>query len=201
MTPSPDLSLHPRRTLRATGRVGWALCAALAAMPMTPAVAQTHSNGQAPGQTMGLMADQLPKAPDPTTAKGFARLIASGNDYEIAASQRAIEMAHDPDVIAFARRMVDVHKTIAKSIDAAMKQAGIQRQTGMDKADRARMDRLVSAQDFEQLYLEQQLTHHQKTVGMVEDYAHSGPKGAMHDLAKLLLPKLLDDLRRVRQLV
>jgi putative membrane protein len=141
------------------------------------------------------------RAPD---TEKFLTTAATAGQFEIEASRIAATKATHQDVKAFAGQMISDHESAAQRLSAAAIESGrMPPPAGLDDRQKRKLEelRLSSGQDFDKLYVEQQLEAHEEAVALFSDYTKSnGDDGPIGRFAKETLPTLEAHLSHVRGL-
>jgi putative membrane protein len=140
----------------------------------------------------------------PTAAKSskkmddmFARKAAEGGMAEVELGKLAAGKATNPDVKAFAQRMVDDHTKAGDQLKSIVGQANIQLPTDVnakDKAEKGRLSKLSGAA-FDRAYINHMVIDHKKDVADFQKEAKTGQDDAIKNFAQQTLPTLQDHLK------
>jgi putative membrane protein len=134
----------------------------------------------------------------------FLTIAATAGQFEIEASRIAASKATHQDVKAFAGQMISDHEASAQKLSAAAIESGrMPPPAGMDDRQKRKLEqlRLSSGQDFDKLYVEQQLESHEEAVALFSDYTKSNADdGPIVRFARETLPTLEAHLSHVRGL-
>jgi putative membrane protein len=134
----------------------------------------------------------------------YVTQAASGDQFEIQASQLALTTSKNAEVRKFAQQMIDDHRASTKKLQAAATGAALPAPgTEMLAAHQARLTELrESGAKFDELYLEQQRAAHAETIALHETMtAGSAAPASLASYAKEMLPtvqehaKLLDTIK------
>ena len=120
----------------------------------------------------------------------FAAKASVGNTFEMEEAKLALQRATDPRLKAFAQRMIDDHSDAMKKL---MDAAGKAKQTSemtLDKPHQAMLDNLKTfdANDFDKIYIADQVASHAETVALLSDYIQNGQNSDLKSWAKQALP-------------
>jgi putative membrane protein len=131
----------------------------------------------------------------------FAQSAASAGEFEVRASQLALDKGTSDDVKKFARRMVDDHtKANRELMDLATKK-GFRIQAAMTQKQVDIFAQLARAiQDFDKQYVKAQLDGHEEAVALFEKQAKDGKDADLKGWAEKTLPTLKDHMKIVRDL-
>lgn len=137
--------------------------------------------------------------PDPLSDSEFVRLAKLANQAEINTSRMALEKTQDPEVRAFAQRMIDDHTRLGQRMEqvaAAVPNLGESTQ-GMDPlATDVVMARLRQARDgaeFDREYKIAQMQAHEWTIELFEE---ASSQDALNQGLKALADETLPSLRQ-----
>ena len=98
--------------------------------------------------------------------KKFLATAAQGDQDEIALSMAAEKKATNPDVKAFAEKMVTEHKEMSASMKPFADQWGVTPADGPDADHQKELDKLngLSGKDFDKEYIDQMVSDHAKAL-------------------------------------
>ena len=98
--------------------------------------------------------------------KKFLSMAAQSDQNEIALSKLASDKATNPDVKAFADKMVTEHTQMTESMKPFADQWGLTPPMGPDADHKKEMDKLngLSGKDFDKEYIDQMVTDHTKAL-------------------------------------
>jgi putative membrane protein len=138
------------------------------------------------------------------TTEGFATAAAVSDMYEIQAARVALEKSQNARVKQFAQRMIDHHTQMSTELKAAVGQAGAQitLPTQLDERRQGLVDNLkqAPANNFDDVYANQQVAAHTEAVELVETYANNGDNAALKAHAAKGLPMIRQHLEQARAL-
>jgi putative membrane protein len=99
--------------------------------------------------------------------KTFLKHAAEGGYAEVQLGQLAAQKATNPDVKAFAQKMVDDHSALNEKMMPFAQQVGVTPPTAMDKKDQALYNQLkgLSGDAFDKAYVKAMVTDHKKDLG------------------------------------
>ena len=121
----------------------------------------------------------------------FAQAAASSDQFEILAAQTALTQSTNPEVRAFATRMLQDHQQLGKAlVDAATRSDLTPPEMSMS-ADQAQLLgalQSVSGKDFDSLYFKQQMLAHRSALAVEQMYAKSGDDPNLRQLATSAVP-------------
>ncbi|GGL81816.1 DUF4142 domain-containing protein [Wenxinia marina] len=149
------------------------LAATVAAGAMTAAFAQTDA------------------APVTDPAE-FAAMAASSNSFEIESSNLALDASESEEVQAFAQRMIDDHTAAGEAMMAAAETDGVEVPEGLNEQHQEMLDGLqgLTGEEFDQAYLDAQVTAHDEAVALFEGFSTEGEDSALKAFAAETLPTL-----------
>ncbi len=161
-------------------------------LALTPAFAQnqgttsgstTGQGTQARGQAQGQLSGQ---------DRTFTMKAAEGGMMEVELGRMASQKATNPDVKAFAQRMVTDHGKANQKLMSIATQNNITPPTTMPANMRAEMDKLsrLSGTEFDRMYMSHMLKHHQKDIADFEKQASNGSNPSLQSFARETLPTL-----------
>lgn len=138
----------------------------------------------------------------PTSAQEFATMQAASDAYEIEAGGMAQENASDQAVQEFGGMMVDDHTTSTENLRTALQQVeGVSVEPQMTAEQQSNLDALRDAgEDFDRVYLEQQVAAHEKALGMLRNYADNGDSEPLRQFASQTADVVEGHLEQARQL-
>ncbi len=151
--------------------------AALALMCAAPAFAQTNTGTD--------------KKIDQASAN-FLTETAQDGRAEVQMSQLAMQRASNPDVKAFAQRMISDHSKMNQEVQelAARKGIVLPATPSSDGQDAYQRLAALSGSDFDREYMQHNVTDHQKDVSAFQQEAQSGKDSDVQRLAATRLPGL-----------
>ena len=117
------------------------------------------------------------------------------NNYEIDAAKVALRKATRPDVKTYAQQMLDSHQTILASLQASLKNPTreyVPPTTRLSPGNVALIKQLedAPAASFDNLYLTQQITAHQKAWSLNKGFANVGQDEALKAVATANVPTI-----------
>ncbi|HEX5454232.1 MAG TPA: DUF4142 domain-containing protein [Stellaceae bacterium] len=146
----------------------------------------------------------LGKAAVGITRHQFTTQAAIANLYELAAADIALRRAQRHDVKEFARAMKADHEKIGSELNSFLGATNSPQwpPQELDTVHQTLIDDLNAAdrEDFDRLYIEQQLLAHQEAITLFRVYRNRGRDDGMRSLAGLALPVLEKHLDMVREL-
>jgi putative membrane protein len=170
-----------------------------------PTVAQdmaSSGSGTAPGGTMSAGAvGAAPMTGTPSTS--YVAWAADSDMYEIQSSKLALAKGKSAEVKTMARELIADHTTTSKTLMAALPktQPKVPKPPMKLSADNAAMIaqlRQAPADGFDALYLQQQLTAHQKAWSLHAGYATDGTDPALKQVATSAVPIIEKHLQHLK---
>lgn len=152
------------------------------------------------GGALVLAACSTTPAPPPTPpdinnvllAPGFLAHAGSANQFEIAASQLALQASANPGVRNLASVIIADHTAMGQQVAAAAASAGLAPPPPtLLPEEQALLDQLRASgtgQGFDMTYQQQQITAHSQAIGMMQNYAASGDVPALRTVAAGAVP-------------
>jgi putative membrane protein len=136
----------------------------------------------------------------------FLKNAAIGNAYEIEAARIALDRSRSEEVKGFARQMIDDHTTAANQLRSALATSEA-KDVGdipdqLDNRRRGLIEHLRDApeSDFDKRYVDQQVTSHQETATLLENYAENGDNSQLRSWANSVLPVVRRHLEQAKRL-
>jgi putative membrane protein len=168
--------------------------AAVVPMPTNTSVAMVPATTYPSTQT------QLPTSLTATSDSHFTQTAMSGSATEIALARIAVTKAEAPEVRSFAQQMLNDHRQIATNIDNFALQRGYVVNWTITPEQQATIDRLnaLSGAAFDDAYMQEMVSAHQKTVSMLQAQSSSGTETAT--LARDTLPTVEHHLMMARDI-
>ncbi|HTW83519.1 MAG TPA: DUF4142 domain-containing protein [Candidatus Sulfotelmatobacter sp.] len=120
----------------------------------------------------------------------FAHRAAQGGTAEVSMAQLALQTSHNPDVRAFAHRMIADHTPNNAKLAGIMKAQGIPAPAGLDADSRAAMAKLqgLSGHAFNLAYMHGQVSAHESMQVLMQTEINGGKNPALVAFAKSTLP-------------
>ncbi|WP_442865728.1 DUF4142 domain-containing protein [Burkholderia sp. IMCC1007] len=180
-----------------------AACCALAAAPVWAQPASASSVQVAPGVVRpGETADEADMTRRPTGIDAeFVDKASIVGRTQLQAGQLALDRSSNPDVKAFARRMLDDHGRIAGTLSRLGAQKGVPVQARMLVDPAVNALRSKQGRAFDTAYVELAGPHaHEEIVRLYEAEAHNGHDRQLRAFAADTLPMLKAHLTAARQL-
>jgi putative membrane protein len=133
----------------------------------------------------------------------FLQAVANSDQFEIAEAQTVLTQSTNPDVRAFATRMLQDHQQHAQAVVDAAARSGLKPPEMAMSADQAQwLGALQSVKgvDFDKLYVRQQMLAHSSALAVVQIYATAGDYPEVRQMATSTLPLLTAHGDMVNQL-
>jgi len=162
-TGDPDSASSPHQR-EATGQTGTAEAPANQS-PEASSAATPHQNDTLGEGSSGKKMASMPNATDPQT---FVKKAAVGGMTEVEASKLAVSKAQDPQVRAFAQKMVKEHTAANEELKSLAEKKGWTVPSSLDAEHKAALQKLSakSGAAFDEAYSKQMMQDHEKTVAL-----------------------------------
>lgn len=137
------------------------------------------------------------------TLDGFVTNAAIGDMYEIQSSQLAMERSQNAQVREVAQMLITDHSEASAKLKALVdggQVTGVTLPTEMDERRKGLIDNLratQTAQDFDNVYLDQQAAAHRETLLMLDAYQVAGQNEALKAYTEEVEPRIVAHLDRV----
>jgi putative membrane protein len=129
-----------------------------------------------------------------TSSAQFVEKAALASMFEVESSKIALSKSSEPEVKAFAEKMVQEHTAAGNDLDRAAKAGSttyeVPSALGADYTQLLGTLAEASPEDFDRLYIEIQLAGHKDALVLFSDYAQSGDDPALKSFAEKTLPTL-----------
>lgn len=134
----------------------------------------------------------------------YAMMAAASDMYEIESAKLAMEKSENEEIDALAEMIITDHEKSTADLKTAAGEAepAITVMPEMNAEQQSMMQALRSANgaQFDQTYLEQQVTAHEKALAMVRDYAANGEVPALQQHASTVAGPIQQHLDKAREL-
>jgi putative membrane protein len=145
-----------------------------------------------------LLAGQQAAAEPSEASRGFLAQAAAGGEFELAASEVALERG-GAALQPLAHQLLADHATVGERLAELAAERGIELPSGPDASGQQLLDRLrsVPASEFDAIFLQQQQAAHESAAALFAGYASAGDDPALRAFAAEVLPTLnahLDDI-------
>jgi len=138
-------------------------------------------------------------------APGFLAHAGSANQYEIQASQLALQASANPGVRNLANVIIADHNAMGQQVAAAAASAGLAPPPPtLLPAEQSMLDQLRASgtgPSFDMTYQQQQISAHQQAIQMMQNYAASGDVPALRTVASGAIPVMQKHLAMAQQIV
>lgn len=138
------------------------------------------------------------------TVGGYVSNAAEGDMYEIMAADIALERSQNPQVRELAQTIKTDHTQASESMKQIVPQAAadVQLPTELDERRQGMLDNLraASADDFNQVYLDQQIAAHNEAVTLHRGFSDNTDAPQLAEHARTVLPKIEMHLRRAEEI-
>jgi putative membrane protein len=136
-----------------------------------------------------------------TTARYFLIQASIGNLQEVAEAKVALQKASNPEVKAFAQRMIDEHSKAQAQLLQLVQARQIQiPQAALDTPVPDPMLQNTPAKDFDHMYVDMMSAGHGATVQLFEKYAWTGKDPQVKAWAAQTLPVIKAHLEAIKKI-
>ncbi len=165
--------------------------------PDTNTPAQT-TDGTLPGEVSPPVGDTAAANTDP---QSFANRMAASDQFEIDAAKIAQEKAKSKELRDFAAKMITDHTASSAKLKTAATAQGLSLAPSPTSQQGADLAALRAASDnFDSLYLEQQLKAHETALAELRGFGETGTQGALRDFATATAPVVDGHLKMLREM-
>jgi len=129
----------------------------------------------------------------PNSDKAFFENAASANQFEIAASKLALTRSSDPDIKAFAQKMITDHGEAGTKLEALAARKNVTLPTTMARRHQHLYDALENdkaGKDFDEDYKNKMVMSHKEAVSLFDQTSKKGQDPDVKSFAAMLLPTL-----------
>ena len=177
------------------------IIAALLSALTVPCVVQAQSPAAAPGMMSATDVGASPMTG--TSPQDYAAWAADGDLYEIQSSKLALSKGKSAAVKAHAREMIADHTTTTKTLMAALPNTSprVPKPPMALSADNAAMIaqlKQAPSDQFDALYLQQQMAAHQKAWALHKGFATDGSDPALRQVATSAVPIIENHLQHLK---
>jgi putative membrane protein len=133
----------------------------------------------------------------------FVMTAAQTDQYEMLAATSALASTQDPNVRAFASKMIQDHQQTTQALAAATERAGVMpppQGVSNDQAELLAALQSARGHDFDQVYAKQQALVHHAALAVEQQYASSGDTPAVKQAAAQAVPMIQMHLQMAEQL-
>ena len=146
----------------------------------------------------------IPTPANETLAITFAPKAAAGDMFEIAISKLAQTRSKNPDVLAFAKKMIAAHTKSTEGLKKAIADSGATVTLPTDLPDelKGKLDDLNKAdpKDFDKNFAAAQVDAHQGALDLMQRYAQDGDTPAIKTFAAATAPVVQEHLDMAKSL-
>ena len=136
------------------------------------------------------MRNEGPKTPKP---QEFANSVGQSDAYELAAAQTALAQSRNPQVRAFAERMIADHGHLEQALRAATNASGLEPprpQVGGDQSSFLAALQSLRGDEFDREYGRQQMLSHISALTVLRTYAEKGSDPNLRSMAAFAMPMI-----------
>ncbi|MUG92931.1 DUF4142 domain-containing protein [Scytonema sp. UIC 10036] len=190
--------------------------AGISAIIVFPTIGQANTNSDTfKNSEQFILAQKTPgttsPAPGSTNRTGsqaninqeFATQARQSDLLEIQTSQLALQRAKSPEVRNFAQRMIKEHTNSSQQLTKIAQQKGYKLPTTLGDANRALLTQLTNASgtNFDQAYMQGQVTAHTKTLANYQNYISNGTDAELKAFANKVAPVVAEHLKMAQSMV
>jgi putative membrane protein len=140
----------------------------------------------------------IPTPSNESTATDFAPKAAAGDMFEIAISKLAVSRSKNPEVVAFAKKMIAAHTKSTEGLKKAIGDSGatVTLPTVLPDDLQGKVDDLTKAdaKDFDAKFADAQVDAHQGALNLMQRYAQDGDYPAIKTFAADTAPVVQEHL-------
>lgn len=134
-------------------------------------------------------------------AQDFVTQAASGGMYEVQSSQLVLEEGEAPaEVSEFAQRMVQDHTQANQQLTTLAQQQDLEVPAELRPEHQQMIDELTGAENQAETYVQQQVTAHEQTIELFQQFAEQGDSPELQQFAEQKLPTLQEHLQMAQSL-
>ncbi len=176
------------------------LLLAVAAIPLSGCSTLNRMAGMGHGAMAGPpmpMAAPTPGMIMPTQANAYLRAAGESDIYEITSSQLALQRTQNPEIRAYATKLIDHHTGTTNATLAAAKAGRVLPPPAVLGPQKRAMVQQLEGQTgaaFDQLYIRQQVSAHQEALALHTNYARAGDVASLRASAGAAVPIVTDHL-------
>jgi putative membrane protein len=141
---------------------------------------------------------------NPLMAPGFLAQAGSANQWEIEASQLALQASSNVAVRNYANMLIADHTRLGQTVGAAATSAGLSPPPPtLLPPQQAMLDQLRAAgsgPSFDMAYQQAQISAHQQAIQLMQNYAASGDVPALRTVASQAIPTMQMHLQQAQAL-
>ncbi len=141
--------------------------------------------------------------PGSRRTREFVQAAGESDTFEIMEAYTALAQSTDPDVRAFAQRMIADHSQTSASLRQATQRAGFRpppMQVGTAQAPMLAALQSARGHDFDKMYWKQQALSHRSALTVEQQYAATGDTPAIRQTAAATVPLIQSHLAMAEQM-
>lgn len=120
---------------------------------------------------------------------------------EVQVCQLALQKSQNPDVKAFAQRLLKDHTALNQRIEAVARAKNVKLPDGTSLTEKATYEKLAhTSDDFDKDFMDHNVSDHQDDIKKYSEQAQSGKDPEVKALASETVPKLQEHLRLAQAL-
>lgn len=149
--------------------------------------------------TLGHAADPSPLSDGDLT---FIKKATIAGLMEVQASEAALKRTLTPEESAFTKQLISDHQKMTDELVSIAKRKGVTAPTAVPADEQAKLTKMaeIKDKDFNEEFLEHQITCHKKAIDLFEDEADDGKDADLKAFASRTLPTLKAHLDTAKQL-
>ncbi len=157
----------------------------------------TSTTGTTASSTTGTTATTSTAAPLTSKDKGFVTSAAKGGTTEVELAQDAVSHATNPDVKAFAQKIIEDHTKANTELAQLAAGKGVTMPTETDARLKEAKERLekLTGKTFDQAFVRQMVEDHKSTIKLFEDESKAAADPDVKKFAESTLPTLREHLK------
>lgn len=147
------------------------------------------------------MAAPMPGMMMPTQAMAYIRTAGESDLYEVTSSQIALQRTQNPELRAFATKLIDHHTMTTNATLTAAKAGRVAPPPAVLGPQKRAMIEQLNAQtgmDFDRLYIRQQIPAHEEALALHTNYARAGDVASLRASATAAIPIVTSHLNEAR---
>jgi putative membrane protein len=165
----------------------------------------TASSGASADMTMAPSAGGalMSTPPAPESDDMFAQDAARGDATEIRMARLALQRASDPQVRAFAQRMINDHTQSTANLMAIAQTQSLTLASGPGQNGQAVLQQLggIQGADFDRTYMQVQVAAHRQMEALLQSEIQNGQDSRLKAFATAVLPTVQSHLQMAEQMV
>lgn len=142
--------------------------------------------------------------PGSRQTREFVQAAGESDTLEIMEAQIALAQSSDPQVLAFARQMIQDHGETSRTMQEATARAGLKpppMAVGANQAPFLAAVQSLRGPEFDKAYWQQQALAHRSALTVEQDYAASGDAPAVREAAAAAVPTIQAHMTMAEQMV